>query len=292
MITNIPPRSYRRNVEILDFNSVPTGMCRIALQVEYNGSSYHGFQRQKTTSKTVQAELERALSKVANEPITLVCSGRTDTGVHATAQVIHFDTLAVRDLKAWIIGVNSNLPHAVRVIDAVDAGFNFHARFSAISRTYCYLMHPSKFKSSHLDSLVTWVKLTSQDPAVLSVDSMQQAANHLRGEHNFASFQASGCQAKTSVRTIEHISIEQRGPLVALRVTANAFLQHMVRNIVGFMLRVGKGQLPPAHACYLIEAADRTCAPETASADGLYFVGVAYPETLNIDFKSREPLLL
>lgn len=285
------PFVYRRNCEVHDDMNVPQGMKRIALQVEYNGASFHGFQRQTSTSKTVQFALERALSKVASEPITLVCSGRTDAGVHATSQIVHFDTLACRPEKAWIKGGNSHLPFDVRILKSVDIGLNFHARFSALSRSYCYVMHASMIKSTHLNTLATWVKLYEISNG-LDIKKMMAAADKLKGEHDFGAFQASGCQAHTSIREIKAISLTQKGEMIILHITANAFLQHMVRNIVGFLLSVAKGKLEPDYADFLLEKHDRTLAPETADSDGLYFVNVDYPSKFDLPFKGRDPLIL
>ncbi len=283
---------YKKNCEIRDDAIPPEGMRRIAFQVEYNGSAFYGFQRQKNTEKTIQEALERALTRVANEPITLVCAGRTDALVHATAQVIHFDTFAERTEVNWVRGVNSYLPTTIRVIEAQDVGFKFHARFSALSRTYSYLMNASHIKPTHLDTLVTWVRLYNENQTGLNLDAMTKAANHLKGHHDFTSFQASGCQAKTATRTMIDIYFEPRGKIVCLNITANAFLQHMVRNIMGLLIKVGKGKIDPDYACTLLTLKDRTKAPDTASPDGLYFVSVSYPDALNIRFKPRKPMLL
>lgn len=282
---------YSRNCEVFDGTPVPEGMRRVVLQVEYDGSPYCGFQRQLTAPNTVQAELERALSSVANEPVTVVCAGRTDAGVHATSQIVHFDTLASRPSKAWLQGVNTHLPFSIRVISAKEVGFDFHARFSALSRTYRYVIHVSQVRSAHLVNGVTWVKLP-QKLNGLDVPAMQEAASLLLGEHDFTSFRTVHCQAASPVRTMEVADVVQVGEFIVVQVTANAFLHHMVRNIVGVLLRVGRGELKPSRVTELIALRDRSQAAETAPAAGLYFVNVQYPERFAMPTHCKGPIFL
>lgn len=284
-------REYSRNCEVRDGMVVPEGMRRVVLQLEYDGNPYRGFQRQLTAVNTVQAELEKALSSVANEPITLVCAGRTDAGVHATSQVVHFDTLAVRPAKAWLQGVNTHLPFSIRVVFAQEIGFDFHARFSALARTYRYVIHVSKVRSAHLVGQVTWVKLPLNKNN-LDVEAMSLAARDLLGEHDFTSFRAVQCQAASPVRTMHNVEVKQQGQFIVVEVRANAFLHHMVRNIVGVLLRVGRGELPVSRVQELLLLRDRSEAAETASAEGLYFVNVDYPEQYKLPAGRLGPLIL
>lgn len=283
--------SYSRNCEVREGTVVPDGMRRVILQLEYDGSPYCGFQRQLTAPNTIQAELELALSKVANESITVVCAGRTDAGVHATSQVVHFDTLAIRPLKAWLQGVNTHLPFSIRVTRAQEVGFDFHARFSACARTYRYIIHVADVRSAHLVNGVTWVKLP-QKLNGLDVNAMQAAASLLLGEHDFTSFRTVHCQAASPVRCMHTAEVKKVGEFIVVQVTANAFLHHMVRNIVGVLLRVGRGELPPSRVSELLELKDRTQAAETAPAAGLYFVGVDYPPEFGIPMDPRGPIFL
>lgn len=261
------------------------------MQLEYDGAPYRGFQRQLTAVNTVQAELERALSKVAAEPISVVCAGRTDAGVHATSQVVHFDTLAARPDKAWLEGVNTHLPHCIRVVYAKEIGFDFHARFSASARTYRYIIHVSPVRSAHLDGQVTWVRLP-QKLKGLDVQAMDEALALLLGEHDFTSFRAVQCQAASPIRTMHHVSLVQQGAFLVVEVCANAFLHHMVRNIVGVLLRVGRRERRPEWVRELLQVKDRSKAAETAPADGLYFVNVDYPVKFGLPKGRYGPLIL
>jgi len=270
------PFFYSPNCEIKPGMSLPPGVYRYALVVEYCGAGYQGFQRQASARKTIQGELERALSKIAAQPITLVCAGRTDAGVHATHQVVHFDTSALRDQKAWVEGTNTQLPDSIRVHHAQQVPGEFHARFSALARTYHYLTRISPVRSAFLSENVTWSRWD------LDVEAMQLAARALLGEHDFTSFRASGCQARSPVRTIEMIELSRAGAYITLRIKANAFLHHMVRNIMGSLYEVGRGIKPPDWMEHLLQVRDRSQAAATAPPQGLYFVGVDYPEMFGV----------
>lgn len=267
---------YSPNCEIKPGMYLPEGVVRVALVVEYDGSNYQGFQRQASAKKTVQGSLEEALSKIANHPITLVCAGRTDAGVHALHQVIHFDTTAVRKESAWIEGVNTKLPDSVRVKWAQYVPGEFHARFSARSRTYRYYTYVGSRRSAFLPQTVTWTKKP------LDVEKMSEAASFLIGEHDFSSFRSSQCQAHSPVRHMEYIRFVQSGAFIVMEIKANAFLHHMVRNIMGSLYQVGRGEKPIEWMKTLLELKDRNKAAPTAPPHGLYFVHVSYDEKFGI----------
>jgi tRNA pseudouridine38-40 synthase len=277
-------KPYVRNGEILADTPWPEGMHRIALGVEYNGADFHGFQSQPSGVLTVQQALEKALSKVANEPVTLVCAGRTDAGVHATGQVVHFDTLAVRPEKAWILGTRPHLPDTISLRWAKEVVPGFHARFSALARTYRYLLSDRPGGSGLLHNQVTWVSRR------LDVELMQRGAACLIGEHNFNSFRAAQCQAKSPVRQVNHLHLVRRGDLIVLEIQANAFLHHMVRNIVGVLIAVGAGDKPPEWVAEVLAAQDRTAGGATAKPNGLYLVAVDYPEDFALPRLAPGPL--
>lgn len=243
---------------------------RFALGIEYDGSNYHGWQCQPGL-KTIQTALEEALTKVAAEKIAIVCAGRTDVGVHATGQVIHFETSARREKKAWIFGVNNYLPSDIRVQWAEEMPEGFHARFSAISRHYRYYIYNKNTASAILPNKISWC------PYYLNEKKMHEAALHLLGEHDFSSFRGQGCQAKTANRFIKAISVERKGLIIVIDVQANAFLLHMVRNIVGVLWEIGAGKKEPIWAKEVLLACDRTLGGKTASAAGLYLTKVHYP---------------
>lgn len=246
-------------------------MIKIALGVEYQGTQYCGYQRQ-LDCPTVQAHLERALSDIANEPIALSCAGRTDTGVHAVGQVVHFQTKAVRHLRAWIEGANTKLPLDIRISWAKQVPDEFHARYSAGSRHYRYVVYNRRVNSAILAHRATWVYTR------LDADAMHQSAQKLLGEHDFSSFRASGCQANNAIRTVETVSVKRKGDFVFIDIQANAFLHHMVRNIVGTLLPVGLAEKSVEWLGEVLAEKDRTKAGPTAPADGLYMVNAFYPE--------------
>lgn len=242
---------------------------RFAACIEYNGKNYSGWQKQ-SHALSIQSELERAISLVANEKVQVVTSGRTDTGVHATGQIIHFDIKTARSERDLIRGANRYLPDDICIIWVLMVDEDFHARFSALQRCYRYVILNRANRPAFLHGLVTWHR------PKLSITHMQSAANNLLGEHDFSAFRAAGCQSKTPVRTILDIKLNRRGEWVWLDVSANGFLQHMVRNIMGVLMRVGEGQELPEWSKLVLETRDRKQGGITAPAEGLYFVSVSY----------------
>lgn len=246
---------------------------RVALGVEYDGCGYHGWQTQKT-GPSVQATVERALTEIADEPIAVTCAGRTDSGVHATGQVVHFDTAARRSERQWTLGVSSQLPEDIAVRwTRTDVG-DFHARFDARSRSYVYTILNRPVRSALLRNRVFWVHRP------LDVEAMAAGAAFLVGRHDFSSFRASECQAHSPVRTIEALDVSRDGDVIQIGVTANAFLHHMVRNIAGSLVAVGKGRFPAQWIGEALAARDRRQAGMTAPAAGLCLVRVDYGEKL------------
>lgn len=256
-------------------------MTRIAVGVEYDGRQFSGWQTQRG-ERTVQQTVESALSCVANEPVELICAGRTDAGVHATYQVVHFDTSAERWPRGWVLGANSNLPADASVIWAKQVSDDFHARFSARARAYQYLICCRQSRPG------LWHGKTAWEHQPLNVERMSEASQYLVGEHDFSAFRASGCQARSPVRTISDLSIESRAGQIVLSVTANAFLQHMVRNLVGVLLKIGRGERPPFWAREVLKSRDRSSGGITATPDGLYLVDVRYEE--KFDLPAAQPL--
>lgn len=267
---------YTPNCEIKPGMMLPEDVRRYALVAEYDGTAYQGFQRQASARKTVQGELEKALSAVAAHPITLVCAGRTDAGVHAVHQVIHFDSTAERGERAWIEGVNTKLPESIRVRWAREVGGEFHARFAALSRTYRYVTYTDRVRSAFLPFNATWLR------GELNMEAMQMAASHLLGEHDFSSFRASQCQAHSPVRHIETIRFSKTSSFIVMEIKANAFLHHMVRNIMGSLYEVGRGLKGPEWIAELLTLKDRNAAAATAAPHGLYLVGVEYPQQFGV----------
>jgi tRNA pseudouridine38-40 synthase len=242
---------------------------RIALGLEYDGAPFTGWQSQPH-GNTVQDVLERALSSVAGIPIRTFCAGRTDTGVHALAQVVHFDTDVVRPESAWVRGVNANLPAAVAVRWAHPVGDDFHARFSAQARSYRYLLLNRPVRQALMHGRAGWYH------APLDVEAMKVASNCLLGEHDFSAFRAAECQAKSPVKVMQQLSIVRQDDLIVFDLTANAFLHHMVRNLVGALVYVGNGRHGPEWIEALLVGRDRAKAAPTFDAAGLYLVGVDY----------------
>ena len=243
---------------------------RVALGIEYDGTSYNGWQRQKT-GLGVQQRVEEALEVVANHPVEVVCAGRTDTGVHASGQVVHFDSSSQRSERGWLLGANTNLPDDVNVSWVVPVSDDFHARFSAVSRSYRYRILNRLQRSALHRHRAWWV----YEP--LHAESMHAAAQRLLGEHDFSAFRAAGCQASTAIRTISDISVSRSGDWLTLDVTANAFLQHMVRNITGTLATVGLGEQDESWVTDVLESRDRKAGGIAAPPHGLTLVGVAYP---------------
>jgi tRNA pseudouridine38-40 synthase len=248
---------------------------RIALGVEYKGTAFCGWQSQAGV-RTVQDCVERALSRVADEPVRVVTAGRTDTGVHATGQVVHFDTGSVRPEYSWLRGANSNLPSDVRVLWIRPVPQRFHARFGAIERAYRYVLYRSTSRPAVLHDLCTWVHY-DLDPQL-----MREAAAALIGGHDFSAFRAAGCQAKTAFRTVRRVTLSHSGHWLWLDIAADAFLQHMVRNIVGSLVLVGRGERPPDWFQQVLASGDRARAGPTAPPEGLYLTKVTYPDEFEL----------
>ena len=244
---------------------------RYALGVEYDGSSYCGWQRQ-SHAPSVQASLETAISSIADTPLTIHCAGRTDTGVHACGQVIHFDSDVERSLDSWLLGTNSRLPSSIKVSWITPVSDDFHARFSATSRLYRYVILNRSVSSALLSKRVTWIYHS------LNEQLMHQAAQLLLGEHDFSSFRGAGCQSKTAMRFMEAIQVSRQGDFIYIEVRANAFLQHMVRNIVGVLIDIGKGAAPVEWTQQLLDVKDRKQGGVTAKPHGLYLMHVTYPQ--------------
>jgi tRNA pseudouridine38-40 synthase len=244
-------------------------MPRIALGLEYDGSRFLGWQTQPGGG-AVQDALEPALAAIAGAPVGVTAAGRTDRGVHARLQVVHFDTDAARPTSAWVRGANALLPDAVAVLWSREVDAEFHARYSAVSRTYRYELLNRAVRPALAASHVGWFHLP------LDVARMREAAAHLLGEHDFSAFRSSECQAKTPVRTLHALGIEARGERIELVLRANAFLHHMVRNIVGTLIYVGKGKHPPSWAAEVLRSRDRSKAAPTFAAEGLYLEKIQY----------------
>ncbi len=242
---------------------------RIALGISYNGRAYQGWQSQRS-GQTLQDHLEKALGQLAAQRISTLCSGRTDAGVHALMQVVHFDTSAVRREVSWIRGTNTLLPRDISVEWAREVPDAFHCRASALSRRYAYVIYQSPVRPSVDTGRVGWVM------APLDLDRMRAGAQHLLGEHDFSSFRASQCQALSPVKQMHSITITRRGPYLRFEFEANAFLHHMIRNIMGCLVAVGTGKHPSDWVHEVLLARQRKIAAPTFSPDGLYFLGPRY----------------
>ena len=243
---------------------------RLAAGIEYDGTAYNGWQR-VAAGIGIQEKVEQALGRVANHGVEAVCAGRTDAGVHSSGQVVHFDSPARRSDRSWLLGANSNLPAdvSVRWVSPVDD--EFHARYSATARTYRYLILNRLVRSALFRDRAWWV----HEP--LSESAMHEAGQSLLGEHDFSGFRASGCQARTAIRELTRLDVRREGEWIAITVTANAFLQHMVRNLTGVLATVGKGDRPVAWARDVLEGRDRKAGGVAAPAQGLTLVAVDYP---------------
>lgn len=255
---------------------------RIALGIEYDGRNFDGWQTQPS-GNTVQDHLQKAIFSFTGEKLNAVCAGRTDADVHASGQVAHIDTLCQRKEVSWVRGLNSFLPKSIAVRWAKEVPENFHARFSAVSRTYEYWISNEPVRSPLLDGRTGWVFRP------LDAESMQLGADYLLGTHDFTSFRASGCQSKTPVKTVASAKVKRFGRLICLRISADAFLYHMVRNIVGSLIYVGTGVRPPEWIAELIEARDRSIGAPTFYPSGLYLTGVGYPEEFQLPPKAESP---
>lgn len=256
---------------------------RIAIGIEYNGSHFNGWQIQPRDARTVQEQVQQALAKIAIHPVSLICAGRTDTGVHATAQVAHFDTTVERELKAWVMGGNIHLPDDVSIIWAKEVDEDFSARFSATKRSYRYVILNRRARTAIHSKQVTWIY------DALDVEAMHEAAQGLLGKNDFSSFRSSKCQASNAIRTMHSINVFRDGDYIFLDICANAFLHHMVRNIVGSLLMIGRGEQPVTWMADLLELKDRTKAGPTAASAGLYLVAVEYPEQYDLPSKGFLP---
>mgnify|MGYP000223319966 CR=1 FL=1 len=260
---------------------------RVAIGVEYNGSAYHGWQKNlKQAIPTVQAKVEIALSKIANHPVKVVCAGRTDTGVHACDQVAHFDTHSLRKLRAWTRGANGHLPSDIAIKWARDVPDDFHARFSATARRYRYVIYNASIRPAVLSNGVTF------EYRPLDHLRMHEAVQWLLGENDFTSFRSSICQSWTPMRNLHSAKVERFGQLVVIEIKGNAFLHHMIRNIAGVLLKVGVGKAEPIWAKEVLQAKDRTKACKTASPAGLYFVNAYYPDEFELPFSDQAPFFL
>lgn len=248
-------------------------MHRVALGIAYDGSGWQGWQTQPG-GQTVQDQLELALEAFAGVEVSTICAGRTDTGVHATAQVVHVDVPFEREPVAWVRGVNSHLPESIAVQWAEPVTQAFHARFSAIGRSYTYLI----LNTPHRHPL--WSKRAGWCFRALDADLMNDAARLLLGQHDFSSFRSSQCQAATPIRTMTHASVERHGDFLIVRFTANAFLHHMVRNLVGELVYLGQGRTNLLHFKEVLHSRDRRRAAPTFAPGGLYLTGVQYPQEL------------
>ncbi|MCY4096363.1 MAG: tRNA pseudouridine(38-40) synthase TruA, partial [Gammaproteobacteria bacterium] len=256
-----------------------------ALGVKYDGSSYSGFQRQ-ADANTVQAELEKSLSSIAAEPITIHAAGRTDRGVHATQQVVSFETSAERPEKAWVVGANSLLPDTVGIVWLQEVSADFHARYSALWRRYLYVFGHRTAHQVFLRDLVSWTDVS------LDVDRIEQVVELFLGEQDFSSLQAAHCTSPTPFRHVYHLEVIEIGKFVLVDIAANAFLLHMVRNLATVLHDVGNGALSRGDVVTLLRSRDRSVGPPTARAEGLYLTAVGYEEGFNIDNKVRIPAIL
>jgi tRNA pseudouridine38-40 synthase len=242
---------------------------RLALGISYNGQAYQGWQSQRS-GLTVQDKLETALGKFTQHRVSTLCAGRTDSGVHGLMQVVHFDTPLERPVASWVRGTNSFLPRDIAVEWAQQVPAEFHCRASALTRRYAYILMESPVRPSVDTGRVGWAF------RALDMQAMQQAVTHLLGEHDFTSFRASACQALSPIKTLHHIEISRRGAYWRFEFEANAFLHHMIRNIMGCLVTVGQLKQPPGWLLEVLQARDRDAAAPTFSPDGLYFLGPRY----------------
>jgi len=277
-LASLPPRAFPAE-------NLPAG-SRIACCIEYDGRRYSGWQIQAHLNVlTVQAELERGISAVAAAPVRVHCAGRTDTGVHACGQIIHFDAPVVRSLKSWVLGTNTHLPDDIRVIWAQCVPNDFHARFSALSRRYRYIISNTAVRPALMRGQLSW------HSRPLDADLMHAEAQCMPGERDFSSFRAASCQSRSAMRNVHFIEVSRRGQLILIDIQANAFLHHMVRNIAGSLMAVGGGRKRPGWIAHLLDLKDRREAADTAAPDGLYLVRVEYPSNAELPESPLGPLL-
>ena len=258
-------------------------MSRTALGVSYDGACWQGWQTQPHGC-TVQDTLELALSRFLAQPTKTICAGRTDTGVHGLGQVVHLDAVAQRRQESWVRGLNALLPASISVQWACAVPDSFHARFSALSRTYVYVVRNARVRSPIVHARVGWVH------QALDLQRMQEAAQHVLGQHDFSCFRSSQCQAASPVRTLHELSIERRGEIFVFTLRANAFLHHMVRNLMGALLYIGQGRQPPDWMGELLAQRDRRLAAPTFSPDGLYLAQVEYPAEFGLPSSTLQTL--
>ena len=274
MVSRLPVTQSRKT----GYSPAPITMSekqRIAACIEYCGVNYSGWQYQDN-APSVQDQVENAIAQVANEKIRVVAAGRTDTGVHGIGQIVHFDTHSIRPRNAWKRGVNTHLPDDISLLWTHAVDESFHARFSALERSYRYVIFNRDVSSSYLHGRVTWHYVP------LAVELMQQAATALIGQHDFSAFRAAGCQSKNPVKEVSQVMINQSGPWIWLDISADGFLHHMVRNIVGTLFRIGERLESVEWMGKILAARERKHAGMTAPADGLYFVGVEYEPRFNL----------
>ena len=250
-------------------------MNRYCIGIEYDGSGYSGWQTQQSL-RTIQGLVEKALTVVAAEPIEVVCAGRTDAGVHARSQVAHFDTNVTRPMRGWVMGANTELPREINLTWARPVPLHFHARYSAEARTYRYLILNRAARSALAVSRATWIYKP------LDHERMAEAAAHLCGHHDFSAFRSAECQSNSPVRRVEQLTVRRQDEWILIDVTANAFLHHMMRNIAGLLIVVGRGEAPPSWARDVLQGKDRALGAPTAPADGLYLWDVRYPEAFRL----------
>ncbi|MDH5355030.1 MAG: tRNA pseudouridine(38-40) synthase TruA [Gammaproteobacteria bacterium] len=258
--------------------------AKYAIGVEYSGADYCGWQQQKHCV-AIQEHLQNAIGFVANHPIQLVCAGRTDAGVHAVEQIAHFESSAERDDRAWVLGSNCRLPRDIRIKWIKTVGEGFHARFSAVARSYRYIILNSSVPSAIFHDRVSW------EFRPLDHESMHECAQQILGEHDFSAFRAVGCQAKSASRNVHEISISRQGELIYLDIKANAFLYHMVRNLAGSLMAVGKGEQSNEWFAEILASKDRNLADVTAPAAGLYLLRAYYPDQYKLPNKGQKPVL-
>ena len=259
-------------------------MTRVALGLAYDGAPWHGWQTQPG-GRTVQDTVEAALQSFLNQPVSTICAGRTDTGVHALEQVVHLDTPIQRRTESWVRGVNAFLPPSVRVQWAVEVSDDFHARYSATARSYFYVLRSSRVASPILHGKVGWTH------RALDLAAMRAAAQAILGEHDFSAFRSSECQAASPVRTMHALKVMQAGDFFLFHFRANAFLHHMVRNLMGALVEIGQGKREPVWMAELLDHRDRRLAPATFSAAGLYLAQAEYPVHFQLPSTSAEQSL-
>lgn len=258
----------------------------IALGIAYQGTCYHGWQYQGESISTVQKSLQNALSVVADEAIHVTCAGRTDTGVHATKQVVHLQTMKNRPERAWVKGTNAHLPDDISVNWSKQVSIDFNARYSATARRYAYVVYTNPIRSALFSGTYT------RDPRLIDAEAMHEAAQFLLGENDFSSFRASSCQSLTPIRNIHHLRVHRADDLIVIDIKANAFLHHMVRNIAGVLLDIGAGRYQTNWAVELLSLRDRTKGSVTAPPSGLFLVDVLYPGVPEIPFGAALPHFL